>query len=441
MAGSVFGSALYGQLFTPGEVGRLFTDSAEIRAMMLVEGALAKVQAGLGVIPEPAGEAIHRAALEVQIDAADLAAATAVNGVPVPALVAAFRKAMQAPGHAQYLHWGATSQDIVDTALMLRLARVLGHAGERLDAILARLAELAERHAELPMAARTYGQHATPTSFGAVAAEWGRPLLALRDEAAALRAALPVSLSGAAGTAEALGPRAAEIRAGLAEALGLADPGAGWHTDRGPILKLADWHARTAAALAKIGEDLVLATQSGLAEMRLGGAGGSSTMPQKQNPVGPSVVVALGGAVQGQASALLAVGAHRQQRDGARWFGEWIALPPLCLSLAAALGRSEEMLAGLEPDAEAMAGTLAASRGLLAAEALSFALAERMPRAEAQAAVKTLAREVAAGQGELRDAALAQWPDLDPGLFDPARQLGLAPQDARGFAARVRAAA
>ncbi|PJE34294.1 3-carboxy-cis,cis-muconate cycloisomerase, partial [Pseudooceanicola lipolyticus] len=170
MAASVFDSALYGGLFSPGEAGRLFSDSAEIRAMLLVEGALAKVQGEHGVIPELSAAAISRAAMEVQIDPAAMAEATNSNGVSVPALVAAFRAAMQAPEHAQYVHWGATSQDIQDSALILRLRQALVLIEADLHAVLSALAGLAETHADLPMPARTYGQHATPTSFGAVAA-------------------------------------------------------------------------------------------------------------------------------------------------------------------------------------------------------------------------------------------------------------------------------
>ncbi|ETX30895.1 lyase family protein [Roseivivax isoporae] len=439
MAGSLFDSELYARLVPAGEVARLFTDSAEVRAMMLVEGALAHAQGARGIIPEISGAAIHRASLELQIDPAALAGATGGNGVPVPALVAAFRAGMKAPEHAQYVHWGATSQDIMDTALMLRLRQVLGHYDAALGRLLARLATLAEDHAGTAMAARTYGQHATPTSFGAQVASWGWPLLALREELGALRAALPVSLSGAAGTSGALGVHAAALRADLAQALALADPGHGWHTDRTILLRLGAWLARAAAALAKIGEDVILGTQSGLAELRLGAAGQSSTMPQKQNPVSASILVALAAQVQGLNATLQGAGAHRQQRDGAAWFTEWLTLPPLCLALAAALERGAEMAEALAPDAEAMADTLARSRGLLAAEALSFALAERMPRPEAQDAVKALAREVAAHGTDLGSAAHARWPDLDPALFDPARQLGAAPDEARAFAAAARA--
>lgn len=438
MPSPAFSSHLYARLFPTGEVGRLFTDNAEVRAMMLVEGALAKIQGAQGVIPEISGRAIHRASLELQLDPGGMAEETGANGVPVPALVRLFREAMQAPEHAQYLHWGATSQDIADTALMLRLRQVIGQYETALDGILARLAELAEAHAELPMAARTYGQHATPTSFGALAASWGWPLLTLRAESEALRAGLPVSLSGAAGTAEALGETAPALRAGLAEALGLADPGRSWHTDRTPILRVGAWIARGAAALAKIGEDLILGTQSGIAEMTLSSGGGSSTMPQKQNPVAPSAIVALAAQAQGLNATLQAAGTHAQQRDGAAWFTEWLTLPQLCQSLAAALARAGDALDALAPDAEAMDATIARSRGLMAAEALSFALAERMPRPEAQAEVKALARQVASGDGHLRDAALARWPDLDPAIFDPARAAGQAPAEARAFARAAR---
>lgn len=151
MAASVFASPLYGQLFATGETGRLFTDSAEVRAMLLVEGALAKVQGGLGVIPEISGAAIHRASLEVAIDPGALGAATGQNGVPVPGLVAAFRAAMEAPEHAQYAHWGATSQDIADTALMLRLRQALALAEADIRKLLGALAQAAEDHAATPM--------------------------------------------------------------------------------------------------------------------------------------------------------------------------------------------------------------------------------------------------------------------------------------------------
>ena len=440
MTATPFDSAHLHRLFPAGEIGKLFSDSAEIRAMMLVEGALAKVQGAAGVIPETAGQAIHRASLELQIDPAGLADATGSNGVTVPGLVAAFRGLMQAPDHAQYLHWGATSQDIQDSGLMLRLRQVLTLAETDLRATLAALAALADTHADTPMAARTYGQHATPTSFGVIAAGWGWPLLSLLEDLPALRdGALWVSLAGASGTASELGADAPALRAALAEALNLRDPGRSWHTDRTPILRIADWLGRLTTAFGKMGEDLVRATQSGIGEVRLGASGASSTMPQKQNPVGPSVLVALARHASGLGATLHLP--HAQQRDGAAWFTEWLCLPQLVLTAAAALGHGRKLAESLTPDAEAMAATLAASNGLILAEALSFALAETMPRPEAQAETKRLCALVRETGRTLAEVAVEAHPAIGAERLDPLRQTGQAPAEARAFAERVRALA
>ena len=163
MPASPLDSALYRDLFGDLEVAKLFTDSAEIRAMLVVEGALAKAQGALGMIPETAAAAIHRDAMEVIIDPAGLARDTGQNAVPVPALVAAFREAMQAPDHAQYVHWGATSQDIMETGLKLRLRQALAISENRIRTASKSLGKICETHASLPIAGRTYGQIATPT--------------------------------------------------------------------------------------------------------------------------------------------------------------------------------------------------------------------------------------------------------------------------------------
>ncbi|MBK0327411.1 adenylosuccinate lyase family protein [Rhodobacteraceae bacterium F11138] len=439
MAASMFESALYARLFPTGDVGRLFTDSAEIRAMLLVEGALARVQGASGLIPPDSAAAIARAAHEVQIDGAGLAPATGANGVSVPALVTALRDAMQAPEHAQFVHWGATSQDIIDTALMLRLRQALTLIETDLQDTLATLAGLAETHAERPMAARTYGQHATPTSFGALAAAWGMPLLNLLAELPGLRdSCLLVSLSGAAGTASELGPQPARLRSELALALNLHDPGHGWHTDRTPLLRIADWLTRLTLALGKLGEDTSQMMQSGIAEITLTGAGGSSTMPQKQNPVAPSVLVALARQTTGQLATLQGAGMPRNQRDGAAWFTEWLCLPQIVLGAAAASRTAMSLCADITPQAEPMSHGLTQGLGLIHAEALSFVLATQMPRPKAQAAVKTLCRQALDGGIPLAELAAQAYPDLDiAALFDPARQMGQAPAQARDFAHRV----
>ena len=438
MAATAFDSSILARLFPGGEVGRLFSDSAEVRAMMLVEGALAKAQGAAGIIPDLSAAAIHRASLELQIDPAGLADETGRNGVCVPALVAAFRALMQAPEHAQYLHRGATSQDIQDSALMLRLRQVLALYETALDRVLAALARQADRHAGLPMLARTYGQAATPTSFGAFVAGWGWPLLTLRARLPALRDdVLWVSLAGASGTASELGPDPAALRAALAKGLGLRDPGRSWHSDRTPVTTLAAWIAQVAAALGKMGEDLILSTQSGIGEIRLAGAGASSTMPQKQNPVGPSALVALARHIQGLNGTLQGAALHRQARDGAAWFTEWLVLPQLCLSLAAALDHAARLAETLDPVPQALDRGFAATRGSYLAEALSFELAARMPRPEAQAQVKALCLALTENGQDLRQAAQARWPDLPDALFDPARHMGQAPDEARAFARAV----
>ncbi len=424
------------------DVAALFTDSAEVRAMLLVEGALAKVQGALGVIPEVSAAAIHRASLEAQIDPGALAAETARNAVPVPALVAAFRGEIGDPGHAQYAHWGATSQDIMDTGLALRLRRVLGLYRQRLAAALGALGALAEAHAALPMAARTYGQVATPTSFGAVVASWGAGLVAAVDQLESVeRRLLCVSLSGAGGTGAALGAQSAAVRAALAEALDLRDPGTSWHSTRDGIAGFAAWITQTATGLGKMGEDLILLTQLETGEVRLAGAGGSSTMPQKQNPVAPSLLVAIARQTVALNGAMQGAAIHRQQRDATAWITEWLSLPQMCLGLARALTLAADLAKTLQPVAEAMArGLDPDGLGLIYAEALSFHLSTSLPRPEAQAQVKVLCQKARETGQPLSQLAEQTWPGaVPPPLFSPAAQLGEAPGFARAFAKRAKA--
>ncbi len=441
MPAALADSALYGGLFGDEATAAHFTEAAEIAAMLRVEGALARVQGDMGLIPAEAATAIERASRSLTLEPAALAAAVAVDGVAVPGLVAAFRQAMAEPEHAAYVHWGATSQDIVDTALALRLRPTLQLWHTRIDRLLAALADLAERHADLPMAARTYGQVATPTSFGAVVAGWGRPLLRHRARLQEIEGRLmQVSLGGAAGTLSAMGAGGPSVRGRLAEVLDLHDPGASWHAERDGVAAFGAWMAGIAGSLGKLGEDLILLAQSGIGEVRIRGAGGSSTMPQKRNPIGPSVLVAL--ARQAAAAAALLQGAlvHRQARDGAAWFTEWLALPPLCITTGRTLALALDLAGRVEPDAARMAAALEADGGTIHAEAASFTLAERLSRPAAQAAVKALCGEAAASGADLRTLLARDYPDLDwPALLAFDRQLGEAPSQARAFATQARA--
>lgn len=435
MATTPFDSAIYRDLFHDAEIGKLFSDSAEIRAMMIAEGALARAQGELGVIPELSAAAIHRAAMEIPLDPGALAASTGQNGVPVPGFVKAFRDAMNAPEHGQYLHFGATSQDIMETGQTLRLRQYLNLLEPHVASITRRLADLADIHHDLPMAGRTYGQVAAYTSFGGVAAGWGQPLLQLVRKLEDIRPeVLCVSLSGAAGTLSAMGEVGPKIRAAFASQLGLNDPGHSWHSSRARIGTLAAWLTQIAVALGKIGEDLIAMTQSGIAEVALGKVGASSTMPQKQNPVAPSAVVALSRHAVGLNGLVQGAGLHKQQRDGSAWMQEWLSLPQLCMATARAISLSDTMLHSLKPRPDAMQANAEGHHGVIHAEALSFALP--LPRPEAQACVKDLCERAVQTGTPLKSLAMNAFPDLDPSVFSP--NMGTAPQDAKEFARTVR---
>ena len=428
-------SALYRDLFGDAEVGQLFTDTAELRAMMLVEGALAKAQGQLGVIPETSAHAIHRASHELQLDPAVLAEATGQNGVPVPGFVAAFRDAMTAPEHSQFLHWGATSQDIIDTALALRIRQALSALDARLLGLLGRLGEMAKAHAATPMVARTWGQAAVPTSFGAVVASWGAPMLRHHERLAEVRKWIEVAhLSGAAGTLAAM-DKGAQVRAAFAQLLDLSDPGASRHSTRDGPAALASWISGVSSGLGKIGEDLIFLAATGIGEVRFTRTGTSSTMPQKSNPVGPSALVALARLNAALHGAMQSAVVHANQRDGAAWFTEWLTLPQMILATARGLATANDIATSLIPDPDAMSANIAATGGSVFAEALAFELAREMPRPEAQAKVKALVAKAHANRLTFQEAVQEDLTDIDfDTVFSAKHQLGTAPDDARTFA-------
>ena len=436
MSASTYDSAIFRDLMQDRETAALFSDTAELRAILLTWGALAIAQADAGLIPSDAADAIQRAALEIQVDPAALAAETGRNGVVVPALAAAFRAEMNAPDLAQYVHYGATSQDIIDTALALRLRQVLTLAETRLTGVVGTLGRMAAAHAETPMLARTYGQAAVVTSFGAVVAGWGAPLLDAVSELDAIRGrVLRVSLSGAAGTLSAMGPEGPAIRAGLARGLGLGDPGRSWHSDRSGLAALSGWATRLTGSLGKMGADLCLLARTGTAEVRLPAAGGSSTMPQKSNPVSQSVLVAIAANVAGLDHVMQSGLVHREQRDAGPWIAEWMSLPQICHGLGRSLALAGEVADGLEPDPARMRAAIDATGGAVFAEALTFRLARSLPRPDAQTLVEGLCARMAAEGASLPDLAAGEIVGHDlAGVFEPDAQLGTAPDEARAFA-------
>jgi len=440
MAASPFESAVYRELFCDAEVSERFSDRAEIVAWLRVEATLAKAQGSLGLIPADSSAAIVRVCSEIELEPSRLAAGTGRDGIPLPALVAELRAALDET-HASYLHFGATTQDIMDTGLVLRLGEVCDIVEARLKLLLQALADLAEAHAELPLAARTRRMPATPTSFGAVTAAWGAPLLSEYEALAQLRPRLlRASLAGAAGNAAALGPRAGELRAAFARDLGLEAGDFCWHTDRSALARFASLLTRICAALARIAEDCLLGGAPEVGELHLAGGGGSSTMPHKQNPVQAETLASLFQLAAALDGAMTRALVHRQQRDGAAWMLEWHALPQICIATGRALQLGLKLITGLDVDPLRMRANLDGAQGLVYAEAFSFRLAAEMPRPDAQAQVKAWCAETVASGRSLAELAAEHFPAVDWGeIADPAAQLGDAPDQARQFAARARA--
>jgi 3-carboxy-cis,cis-muconate cycloisomerase len=387
MSVSPFDSQLLGPLLGDPEAASFFSDAAAVAAMVRVERALARTEAAVGVIPAAAGRAIDEGLASAVIDAADLAAGTASAGVPVPALVKALRARLPDEA-AQWLHWGATSQDIVDTGLVLRLLPVLDLLEARLTALVAELEAASRRWAGLPMAGRTRSQIAAPIGFGDRCAAWAAPLAECRSDLLALRPRLSrVQFGGAVGNNAAIAPHGPAVGAALAAELGLR-PAPPWHTNRIAVAAFGAWCAATSAACAKMAGDLILMGRSESGEAIAGAGGGSSTMPQKANPVAAETILALARFAAPLASVLTLAAAPAEERDGAAWTAEWLALPQLAVGAAACLRHAGGLASSLVPDPTRMRAVLDLGGGAALAERATFLLAADMPRPEAEALVK-----------------------------------------------------
>ncbi len=428
MTASPLDSAIYRELLSDQETAALFSDAAELWAMLRVEGALARVQGNLGVIPAKAAARIAEVAAKLEIDPESLAQSTASNGVLIPGLVAQLRKAVGGEA-AGFVHWGATSQDIMDTGLVLRLRDCLALFETRLVAVCDALAKQAKQHSETVMAGRTRAQQATPTTLGLRIAGWREALVRHQARLAELRPRLlMVQLGGASGTLAALGECGIEVMEALAGELELGVPVLPWHAQRDTLAELAGWLTLVTGSLGKMGQDLVLLGRSELAEVQAGAGGGSSTMPQKSNPVGAETLVALArfnaGLLGAQHQAML----HAEERDGAAWTLEWLTLPQMAVATGAALRHAHALATNLKADEGRMRANLEASKGLILAEAATFALSRHMPRPKAETLVKAACRDAAASGRQLFDV-LAELTDapLDwESLRRPDRSIGSA---------------
>lgn len=386
MQSSAQTSPHYSALLGDDELAALLSPAAELCAMVSVEVALAKAQSQLGLIAADTGERLELALNGVSLDADVLRQGVLSSGVPVPALLAQLKQVLP-EDLAHCLHWGATSQDIVDSATMMQIQSCLIVLQTRLSQLIDTLQQQADSHTTTLMAGRTRTQLATPITLGLRIAQWAQPLIELEAELDSLKTqTLRIQFGGAVGANTAVAPHGPEIARLMAAELNLhmAQP---WHCDRSAIIKLSSWMTRVSTALAKFGKDLMILSRSEITEVRAGTAGGSSTMPQKANPVQSEMLVAMNTVAQAMHTGLQAAASPVEERDGASWTVEWVLLPQLIMATGCSLRHSISLAQTLTLQGKNMAERVANNAQLMA-EAASFALAEHMPRGEAQALVK-----------------------------------------------------
>lgn len=370
---SLFSSQIHSGLFSDEELATLFGDQGDIAHMIRFEQALAVVQGRLGIIPAAAATKIDERLAGASLDPADLRAGTVAAGVPVPALVSALRESAGTDA-GTWLHWGATSQDVMDTAQMLQSKAALDILQVRLDHLVDTLETQSNAHAGLVQAGRTRSQVSTPVTLGYRIAQWAHPLIDARNEMAALRQnALKVQFGGASGVNSAVAPHGTRIAEALALELGLA-VSPSWHTNRTPILLLSGWLQRICAALSKMAGDLILMGRSDIGELASGAGGGSSTMPQKSNPVQAETIQVLAQIANHAHGALGAAADPLEERDGTKWPLEWMMLPQMFVATGSSVHHAQALSESLRPNDAQLHATLAENPEIMA-EAASFALA------------------------------------------------------------------
>ena len=423
-------------LFTTPEMAAAFSPAAHVRGMLAFEAALARAEARAGVIPPQAADAIAAECRVGLFDVAALYREAATAGTPAIPLVRLLTEQV-AENARGYVHWGTTSQDAIDTALMLQMREGLGLLEADLLGVCARCADLAAQHRRTLMAGRTLLQQALPITFGLKAARWlalaTRQVRALRERRAR---SLAVQLGGAAGTLAALGSAGIRVAEILGEELGLPPSDLPWHAERDRVAAIAATVGITAGAMAKIAGDITLLAQTEVgevAEAAAPGKGGSSAMPQKRNPVDTVGALAAARLALGVVPVVLAAMAQEHERAVGGWQAEWAAIPELFRYTAGAVARVRGAVDGLTVDAGRMRANLARDGGLLMSESLAMALAAHVGRPEAQRIVQTVGRQALAEGLTLAQAAHADArvgaalapEDIDRAL-DPAGYLGSA---------------
>jgi len=347
------------------------------------------------VIPRQAAVAIQAAANADSFDFSAIAAAAAGDGNLAIPLVRQLTHAVEAidPEAARYVHWGATSQDIIDTGLVLQLQRAMPPVWRHLDGAAAAARGHAQRYVDTPMAGRTWLQQSTPITFGVKAAGWLDALLRQRRALAdALEQARVLQFGGASGTLASLGDHGATVAERLASRLGLRVPVIPWHAYRDRLAYFSCVLGVTCGTLGKIGRDASLLAQTEVGEATEGVSGGSSAMPHKQNPVGASVAIAAAVRAPGLVATMLAAMPQEHERGLGGWQAEWTTLPELVLLTAGASRAIATLMEGLEIDEKRMRANLDATDGLIASEAVAIALAGFIGRRDAHGIVELAAR-------------------------------------------------
>ncbi|MGW2572601.1 3-carboxy-cis,cis-muconate cycloisomerase [Streptomyces sp. NPDC001537] len=407
-------------------------DTAFLQALLDAEAALTRSQSALDLAPPEAAAAVTEAAVAARFDVRSLAERARAGGNPVIPLVADLTKAV-GEEYGPYVHRGATSQDIMDTATMLVASRTLDLVLADLGRTERALARLAADHRDTAMPGRTLTQHAVPTTFGLKAAGWRSLTLDARDRIKAVRDSLPAQLGGAAGTLAAFTVYGAQdtqaLTAAYARELGLREPLLPWHTLRTPIADLAGCLAFAAGALGKVAADVLSLGRTEIAEVAEGSGGGSSAMPHKANPVRSTLIAATARRAPQLAATLYGSLAAEDERPAGAWHSEWEPLRDLLRLVGGAARDAAELAEGLRVHPDAMRAHLDLTHGLIVSERLSAELAPVLGRARAKALLTELAKrtysegrslaELLAGEPQLKDTDVAE-------LTDPAHYTGSA---------------
>lgn len=412
----------------PERIRQAVSGRAWVEAMLAFEAVLASAEAEAGLIPTKAAEAIAAAAAAPdRFDLAELGEAGRATGNPAAPLVRALTAAVDGPARA-YVHYGATSQDVMDSACSLVSRQAVALIDEQLADASRYAARLVVAHRDTPMVARTLGQQALPTTFGLRAAGWLDALMDAREQLGAVP--LAAQLGGAAGTMAALGQDGPRVLGLLATGLHLDEPLVPWHTARGRVARLGGALAVAAGTLEKIATDVVALAATEVGEVAEGGdGGGSSTLPHKRNPAGSAVAIACAHRVRGEASILLGGMAQEHERAAGAWQAEWQAVSGALAATGGAAAAARGVLRDLQVDKERMRANLQLTGGLIMTESVVTALVRQgMDRGQAHDMVAQVALS---GDGALRDRLLAESrvtavlsdTELDAAL-DPANYLG-----------------